>query len=51
MGAAVVRCQGGTSAGMEALQIKASTLLRAVVRGLQSGVACGMSLPQKAQRC
>lgn len=52
MGAAVVRCQGGTSAGMEALQIKPGTLLREVVRGLQSGtVACGMTLPQKDQRC
>lgn len=31
MGAAAARCQGGTSAGMEALRVKATTLLGEVV--------------------
>ena len=37
---------------MEALQIKANTPLGEVVWGPQpQAAACGMSLPQKAQRC
>lgn len=52
MGAIATRCRGGTSAGMEALQIRAATLLGEVVQGPQPQAAvCGMSLPQKAQRC
>lgn len=52
MGAAAARCQEGTSAGMEALQVKATTLLGEAVRGPQPWAAVGgMSLPQKAQRC
>lgn len=48
----MVRCWGGTSAGMEALQIKANTLLGDVVWDPQpQAVACGMPLPQKTQRC
>lgn len=48
MGAAAARCQGGTSAGMEALQVKATTLLGEVVWGLQPWAAVGgMSLPKK----
>lgn len=51
MGAAAARCRGGTSAWLEALQVRANPLRGEAVQGPQPWAAAGgMSLPQKKLR-